>query len=65
VNAQIAARRTEAEAEVAAARASAQSQIVSAVTAVTTRATQIAVGVSPDNAVVSRSVQQAMEGNRS
>lgn len=65
VNAQIAARRTEAEAEVAAARARAQSQIVSAVTAVTTRATQIAVGVSPDNAVVSRSVQQAMEGNRS
>ncbi len=65
VNAQIAARRTEAEAEVAAARASAQSQIVSAVTAVTTRATQIAVGVSPDNAVVTRSVQQAMEGNRS
>jgi hypothetical protein len=32
---------------------------------VTTRATQIAVGVSPDTAVVSRSVQQAMEGKRS
>jgi F-type H+-transporting ATPase subunit b len=65
VNAQIAQRRTAAEAEVAAARAAAQSQIVTAVGAVTTRATQIAVGVSPDAAIVSRSVQQAMEGNRS
>ncbi|MFM7826989.1 MAG: ATP synthase F0 subunit B [Acidimicrobiaceae bacterium] len=65
VNAQIASRRAEAEAEVAAARAAGQSQIVNAVTAVTTRATQIAVGVSPDNAVVTRSVQQAMEGSRS
>lgn len=65
VNGQIATRRAAAEAEVAAARAAAQSQIVSAVTAVTTRATQIAVGVSPDNAVVSRSVQQAMEGSHS
>ncbi|MFZ9320822.1 MAG: ATP synthase F0 subunit B [Ilumatobacteraceae bacterium] len=65
VNAQIASRRAEAEAEVAAARAAGQSQIVTAVTAVTTRATQIAVGVSPDNAVVTRSVQQAMEGSRS
>jgi F-type H+-transporting ATPase subunit b len=65
INAQIAARRAAAESEVAAARAAAQGQIVSAVTAVTTRATQIAVGVSPDNAVVTRSVQQAMEGNRS
>jgi len=36
-----------------------------AVGAVTTRATQIAVGVSPDAAIVSRSVQQAMEGTRS
>jgi F-type H+-transporting ATPase subunit b len=65
VNAQIASRRAEAEAEVAATRAAGQSQIVTAVTAVTTRATQIAVGVSPDNAVVTRSVQQAMEGSRS
>ena len=65
VNAQIAQRRTAAEAEVAAARAAAQSQIVTAVGAVTTRATQIAVGVSPDAAIVSRSVQQAMEGTRS
>ena len=65
INAQISARRASAESEVAAARAAAQSQIVSAVTAVTTRATQIAVGVSPDNAVVTRSVQQAMEGTRS
>ena len=65
VNAQIAQRRTAAEAEVAAARAAAQSQIVTAVGAVTTRATQIAVGVSPDSAIVSRSVQQAMEGTRS
>ena len=65
LNAQISARRASAESEVAAARAAAQSQIVSAVTAVTTRATQIAVGVSPDNAVVTRSVQQAMEGTRS
>ena len=65
INAQISARRASAESEVAAARAAAQSQIVSAVTAVTTRATQIAVGVSPDNAVVTRSVQQAMEGSRS
>ena len=65
VNAQIATRRAQAETEVAAARAAAQGQIVSAVTAVTTRATQIAVGVSPDNAVVTRSVQQAMEGTRS
>ena len=65
VNEQIAVRRTQAETEVAAARAAAQGQIVSAVTAVTTRATQIAVGVSPDNAVVTRSVQQAMEGTRS
>ena len=65
VNAQIAVRRAQAETEVAAARAAAQGQIVSAVTAVTTRATQIAVGVSPDNAVVTRSVQQAMEGTRS
>ena len=65
VNAQIASRRAAAEAEVAAARAAAQSQIVTAVGAVTTRATQIAVGVSPDAAIVSRSVQQAMEGNRS
>ena len=65
VNAQIAQRRSAAEAEVAAARAAAQSQIVTAVGAVTTRATQIAVGVSPDAAIVSRSVQQAMEGNRS
>lgn len=65
VNAQIAQRRAAAEAEVAAARAAAQSQIVTAVGAVTTRATQIAVGVSPDAAIVSRSVQQAMEGNRS
>ncbi len=65
VNAQIAQRRTAAEAEVAASRAAAQSQIVSAVGAVTTRATQIAVGVSPDAAVVSSSVQQAMEGSRS
>ncbi|NBQ04730.1 MAG: hypothetical protein EBU22_05465, partial [Actinobacteria bacterium] len=61
----IASRRAEAESQVAAARAAAQSQIVSAVTAVTARATQIAVGVSPDNAVVTRSVQQAMEGSRS
>ena len=65
VNAQIAQRRSAAEAEVAAARAAAQSQIVIAVGAVTTRATQIAVGVSPDAAIVSRSVQQAMEGTRS
>ncbi|GDX34729.1 hypothetical protein LBMAG16_15600 [Actinomycetes bacterium] len=65
VNAQIAQRRSEAEAQVAAARAAAQSQIVTAVGAVTTRATQIAVGVSPDAAIVSRSVQQAMEGTRS
>lgn len=65
VNAQIAQRRAAAEAEVAAARAAAQSQIVTAVGAVTTRATQIAVGVSPDAAIVSRSVQQAMEGTRS
>lgn len=65
VNAQITSRRAAAEAEVAAARAAAQSQIVTAVGAVTTRATQIAVGVSPDAAIVSRSVQQAMEGNRS
>ena len=65
INEQIAARRAQAETEVAAARAAAQGQIVSAVTAVTTRATQIAVGVSPDNAVVTRSVQQAMEGTRS
>ncbi len=65
VNAQIAQRRSAAEAEVAAARAAAQSQIVTAVGAVTTRATQIAVGVSPDAAIVSRSVQQAMEGSRS
>ncbi len=65
VNAQIAQRRAAAEAEVAAARAAAQDQIVTAVGAVTTRATQIAVGVSPDAAIVSRSVQQAMEGNRS
>ena len=65
VNAQIASRRAAAEAEVAAARAAAQSQIVTAVGAVTTRATQIAVGVSPDAAIVSRSVQQAMEGTRS
>jgi len=65
INAQISARRASAESEVAAARAAAQSQIVSAVTAVTTRATQIAVGVSPDNAAVTRSVQQAMEGTRS
>lgn len=65
VSAQIATRRSEAEAEIAAARLAAQSQIVSAVSAVTARATQIAVGVSPDNAVVTRSVQQAMEGSRS
>ena len=65
VNAQIASRRTAAEAEVAATRAAAQGQIVSAVDAVTSRATQIAVGVSPDAAIVSRAVQQAMEGNRS
>ena len=65
VSARIAEQRAQAEAEVAASRAAAQSQIVSAVTAVTTRATQIAVGVSPDSAVVSRSVQQAMEGKRS
>ena len=65
VNAQIASRRAAAEAEVATARAAAQSQIVTAVGAVTTRATQIAVGVSPDAAIVSRSVQQAMEGTRS
>lgn len=65
VNAQIAALRSVAEAEVASARAAAQSQIVTAVGAVTTRATQIAVGVSPDAAIVSRSVQQAMEGSRS
>lgn len=65
VNAQIAQRRSAAEAEVATARAAAQSQIVTAVGAVTTRATQIAVGVSPDAAIVSRSVQQAMEGTRS
>ena len=64
VNAQIASRRTAAEAEVAATRAAAQGQIVSAVDAVTSRATQIAVGVSPDAAIVSRAVQQAMEGNR-
>ena len=65
VNEQIAVRRAQAETEVAAARAAAQSQIVTAVGAVTTRATQIAVGVSPDAAIVSRSVQQAMEGTRS
>ena len=65
VNAQIAQRRAVAETEVAAARAAAQSQIVTAVGAVTTRATQIAVGVSPDAAIVSRSVQQAREGTRS
>ncbi len=65
INEQIAARRAQAETEVAAARAAAQSQIVTAVGAVTTRATQIAVGVSPDAAIVSRSVQQAMEGTRS
>ncbi len=65
INAQISARRASAESEVATARAAAQGQIVSAVTAVTARATQIAVGVSPDNAVVTRSVQQAMEGTRS
>ena len=65
VNAQIAQRRSAAEAEVVAARAAAQSQIVTAVGAVTTRATQIAVGVSPDAAIVSGSVQQAMEGTRS
>jgi F-type H+-transporting ATPase subunit b len=65
VSARIAEQRAQAEVEVAASRAAAQSQIVSAVTAVTTRATQIAVGVSPDTAVVSRSVQQAMEGTRS
>ena len=65
VSAQIASRRAAAEAEVAATRAAAQGQIVSAVDAVTSRATQIAVGVSPDAAIVSRAVQQAMEGNRS
>lgn len=65
INTQIAERRSVAEAEVAAARAAAQGQIVSAVDAVTSRATQIAVGVSPDAAIISRSVLQAMEGNRS
>jgi len=65
VSARIAEQRSQAEAEVAASRAAAQSQIVTAVGAVTTRATQIAVGVSPDAAIVSRSVQQAMEGTRS
>jgi len=65
VSARIAEQRAQAEAEVAASRAAAQSQIVTAVGAVTTRATQIAVGVSPDAAIVSRSVQQAMEGTRS
>ena len=65
VSARIAEQRAQAEVEVAASRAAAQSQIVTAVGAVTTRATQIAVGVSPDAAIVSRSVQQAMEGKRS
>ncbi len=65
VNAEIASRRAVAEAEVAAARAAAQSQIVAAVGAVTARATQIAVGVSPDAAIVSQSVQRAMDGTRS
>ncbi|NQV96533.1 MAG: ATP synthase F0 subunit B [Acidimicrobiaceae bacterium] len=65
VNAQITQRRIAAEAEVAAERLAAQDQILSAVTLVTTRATQIAVGVAPDAAVISRSVQQAMEGSRS
>jgi F-type H+-transporting ATPase subunit b len=65
VSARIAEQRAQAEVEVAASRAAAQSQIVTAVGAVTTRATQIAVGVSPDAAIVSRSVQQAMEGTRS
>ena len=64
VSARIAEQRAQAEVEVAASRAAAQSQIVTAVGAVTTRATQIAVGVSPDAAIVSRSVQQAMEGTR-
>ena len=65
VSARIAEQRAQAEVEVAASRAAAQSQIVTAVGAVTTRATQIAVGESPDAAIVSRSVQQAMEGTRS
>jgi len=65
VSARIAEQRAQAEVEVAASRAAAQSQIVTAVGAVTTRATQIAVGVSPGAAIVSRSVQQAMEGTRS
>ena len=65
VNAQITQRRVAAEAEVAAERLAAQDQILSAVTLVTTRATQIAVGVAPAAAVVSRSVQQAMEDSRS
>jgi F-type H+-transporting ATPase subunit b len=62
VNARIAARRNDAEAQAQAARVAARSQISAAVGTVATTATSIAVGKSPDASVVQRAVDAVMEG---
>jgi F-type H+-transporting ATPase subunit b len=60
-NSKIAAKRVAADAELAAARAKVRDQVAEAVSTVTARTTQLAVGKSPDGSVVREAVQQVMQ----
>jgi F-type H+-transporting ATPase subunit b len=60
-NSKIAAKRAAADAELAAARAKVRDQVAEAVSTVTARTTQLAVGKSPDGSVVREAVQQVMQ----
>ncbi|MGA0134943.1 MAG: hypothetical protein ACO3KZ_00460 [Ilumatobacteraceae bacterium] len=65
VNTRIAAQRAQADQAIEAARAAARAEVAAAVGSVTTRATQLVLGKSPDAAVVKRAVDSTMSGGRS
>jgi F-type H+-transporting ATPase subunit b len=64
-NARIAAKRAEADRALESARAAARGEVAVAVGSVTSRATQLVLGKSPDAAVVKRAVDTTMSGGRS
>jgi F-type H+-transporting ATPase subunit b len=64
-NARIAAKRAEADRSLDAARAAARGEVAVAVGSVTSRATQLVLGKSPDAGVVKRAVDSSMNGGRS
>ena len=64
-NARIAAKRAEADKALDTARAAARGEVATAVGNVTSRATQLVLGKSPDAAVVKRAVDTTMSGGRS